>query len=139
MHQRIMHDDASTHQAVISASHNSGMHEKTRENIRKLIAGEPGLSERRLAMDCGMNQSTLNRFMKGESDTLEFNNLQQLAHYFSLTVSQLIGEVPFEEDRKVRSVVLAMQQMPEYKKDMLVAATLSLAQPDDPKQANGHQ
>lgn len=113
------------------------MHQKTRENIRKLIARDQ-LSERQLAMDCDMSQSTLNRFLTGKTETLEFVNFQRLAQYFSITISELIGEVPLDEDRKIRSVQLAMQQMPEYKKDMVVAATLSLAEPDDPKQANGH-
>ena len=138
MHLSIMHDDASKHQEGGTASHNLGMHEKTRENIRILMTREGVVSERQLAMDCDMSQSTLNRFLTGKTDTLDFSNLQRLAHYFSLTVSQLIGEVPLEEDRKARSVLLAMQQMPEYKKDMVVAATLSLAEPNDPKQANGH-
>lgn len=133
-----MHDDASKHQVGEPGSHNQVMHEKTRENIRILMAREGVVSERQLAMDCDMNQSTLNRFLTGKTDTLDFTNLQRLAHHFSLTVSQLIGEVPLDEDRKVRSVLLAMQQMPEYKKDMVVAATLSLAEPNDPKQANGH-
>lgn len=99
-------------------------------------------SERQLAIDCGMSQTTLNRFMKGETDSLDFVHLQTLAHYFGLTISQLIGETPFDEDRKVRAVLLAMQQMPEYKKDVLVATSTALNEPaggnGHPKTANGH-
>lgn len=117
------------------------MHEQTRTNIEKLMETDKVASVRQLALDCGMSQSTLHRFMKGETDSLDFVHLQAIAHYFALTVSQLIGETPFEEDRKVRAVTLAMQQMPEYKKDMLVAASHSLAQPNGdnaPKAANGN-
>lgn len=97
-------------------------------------------SERQLALDCGMSQSTLNRFMKGQTDSLDFLHIQTIAHHFSLTVSQLIGETPIEGDQKVRAVTLAMQQMPEYKKDMLVAASNSLIEPGGPtpRAANGH-
>ena len=98
-------------------------------------------SERQLAMDCNMSQTTLNRFMKGETDSLDFVHLQTVAHYFGLTVSQLIGETPFDEDRKVRMVTLAMQQMPEYKKDVLVATSTALNESvggnGHPKAANG--
>lgn len=119
------------------------MHEKTREIIRSLIAANGVASERQLAIDCGITQSTLSRFMNGTTDSLDFVNLQTIAHYFGLTVSQLIGESPYDEDRKVRAVLQAMQQMPEYKKDMLVAASVALAQPEQntpppPRAANGH-
>lgn len=102
------------------------MHEKTREIVRKLMKDNDVRSERQLAIDCQMSQTTLNRFLKGETDSLDFVHLQKLAHYFGLTVSQLIGETPFDEDRKVRVVMLAMQQMPEYKKDALVATSMRL-------------
>lgn len=92
-------------------------------------------SERQLAIDCNMSQTTLNRFMKGETDSLDFMHLQTLAHYFGLTISQLIGETPYDEDRKVRIVTLAMQQMPEYKKDVLVATSSAL---NEPAGSNGH-
>lgn len=129
MHQRIISANASTHQVVRQKENNAEMHDKTRENIKTLLA-DAGLSERQLAAECGISQSTLNRFMQGVTESLDFPNLQTIAGYFSLTVSQLIGETPFESDQKVRSVLLAMQQMPEYKKDMIVAATLKLAEPD---------
>lgn len=118
------------------------MHEKTREIIKKLMTHNDIRSERQLAIDCNMSQTTLNRFMKGETDSLDFVHLQTVAHYFGLTVSQLIGETPFDEDRKVRTVMLAMQQMPEYKKDVLVATSTALNEPiggnGHPKTANGH-
>lgn len=139
MHQCIMPYDALTHQGISALSENARMHEKTREIIRNLMLENSITSERQLAIDCGMSQSTLNRFMKGTTDSLEFTHLQTMAHYFGLTVSQLIGETPFDEDRKVRVVTLAMQQMPEYKKDMLVAASSALTEQDgEPKAANGH-
>lgn len=113
------------------------MHETTRGIIRALMSEHGVPSERQLALDCGMSQSTLNRFLNGDTDTLDFHHLQAIAHYFSLTVSQLIGETPFEADRKIRVVTLAMQQMPEYKKDMLVAASSSLAKPEKSDGTNG--
>lgn len=109
------------------------MHEKTRENIAMLMKAQDVPSERHLALACDMSQSTLHRFLKGETETLEFKHLMALSHYFSLTVSELIGEVPFDEDKKVRAVTVAMQRMPEYKKDMLVAASSSLSQPNGDK------
>lgn len=135
MFPNIGNHNALMHQSAQAFSENARMHEATRVNIRKLMAQHEVKSERQLALDCNITQSALNRFLKGESETLEFLALQTLAHYFGLTVSQLIGETPFETDPKIRVVTLAMQQMPEYKKDMLVAASSSLAQPD-PK-ANG--
>lgn len=115
------------------------MHDRTRENIAKLMKEEGVPSERHLALACKMSQSTLHRFLKSDTAALEYKHLVAIAHYFSLTVSQLTGETPYNEDRKVRAVTLAMQDMPEYKKDMLVAASSSLTKPDEDKKqaANG--
>lgn len=143
MHQCIITRDAPPHQEDFEAADNARMHEKTREIIKSLIAANGVASERQLAIDCGISQSTLSRFMNGTTDSLDFVNLQTIAHHFGLTVSQLIGESPYDEDRKVRAVLQAMQQMPEYKKDMLVAASVALTQPEQntpppPRAANGH-
>ena len=116
------------------------MHQKTRQIIVEQMKAQEVPSERHLALACDMSQSTLNRFLSGETEALEFKHLQAIAHYFSLTVSQLIGETPFTDDRKIRAVTLAMQSMPEYKKDAVVSVTFSLKEPDEPetpKQARG--
>lgn len=107
------------------------MHDATRSNIRKLMLEHDVKSERQLALDCNITQSALNRFLKGESETLEFLALKTLAGYFDLTISQLVGETPFEADHKIRAVTMAMQQMPEYKKDVLVGVSSSLSEPEE--------
>lgn len=84
-------------------------------------------SERQLAIDCDMSQSTLNRFLSGKTEALDFLHLQRIAQHFQITISQLIGEVPMEIDPKVQAVISAMKEMPEYQKDMIVAASSSLS------------
>lgn len=107
---------------------NAQMHDQTREIIAKLMAhkrwNEPTLAEK-----SGVNQSTINRFLSGKTDEASFQTIQGIAHALGVTVSQLIGEVPVEADDKIQRVVLLMQAMPEYKKDVLVAAGDALAQP----------
>jgi DNA-binding Xre family transcriptional regulator len=126
------------HYTTQAYSDNASMHEETRNILSRLMVKEEVPSERHLALACEMSQSTLHRFLKGETEALEFKHLQALAHYFSLTVSELTGETPFDPDRKVRAVTLAMQRMPEYKKDMLVAASSSLSKPDESGQQAGN-
>ena len=126
MQQRITSNDAPMHLKMQVLKENIRMHEATRKNIKELMGSG---SERQLAIECNMSQSTLHRFLKGETESLEFVHLQTLAHHFALTVSQLIGETPFDDDKKIRTVSLAMQLMPEYKKDVLVAASSSLTEP----------
>lgn len=137
MQQRIRPYDASTHHLLQAFFENAGMHERTRRNIRQLMADGGIASERQLAIECNMSQSTLHRFLKGETEQLDFIHLQAIAHFFSLTVSQLIGETSFEPDPKIRVVALAMEQMPEYKKDVLVAASSSLTEPNGKEGAAG--
>ena len=125
--------DASTHYILQAQFDNANMHDQTRAILRQLMADHDVPSERQLAMACNMDQSTLHRFLSGATKTLDFSHLQALAQHFSLTVSQLIGETPFSPDPKIRAVSRAMERMPEYKKDVLVAASSSLVEPDDPK------
>lgn len=109
---------------------NARMHERTREILKQLMADHGITSERQLAIECNMAQSTLHRFIHGATEGLDFVHLQSLAHFFNLTVSQFIGETPFNADPKIRVVTLAMESMPEYKKDVLVAASSSLTKPN---------
>lgn len=132
MHFRIIPCDATSHQSKTSDVQNAAMHETIRRTIRQYIA-QHGITERQLAHDCGVVQSTFNRFMTGVTDSLSIENLQRVASYMSMTVSELIGEVPYPTDRKTIAVMHAMEAMPEFKKDMLVAASAALAQPDPPK------
>ena len=137
MRRCIDRNDASTHYTWQANLHNAYMHQETRRIIKLMMAQQSIASERQLAIICNMSQTTLNRFMKGDTDSLDFVNLQTIAHYFGLTVSQLIGETAFEDDAKVRAVTLAMQQMPEWKKDALVAASSSLAEQEQLHRASG--
>lgn len=123
----IMHQYARTHQDFDTASNNSHMQDKTRQNLLKLMIENEITSERSLALACGMDQSTLNRFMSGKTDTLRLEHVVALAHYFDITVSQLIGETPLEQDQKLITVMKAMQTLPEYKKDVLVATSAALS------------
>lgn len=103
------------------------MHEATRRIIREQLK-TLGISQRQLALQAGMSQSTLNRFMNEETDSLDFQHISAIAQTLRMTVSELIGEVTYTPDPKIRAVVLAMEKMPEYKKDALVAASTSLAE-----------
>lgn len=107
------------------------MHEQTREILKLLMKEHEIASERQLAISCSMSQSTLHRFLKGDTDSLDYPHLRSLADFFSLTVSQLTGETPFNPDNKIRVVTLAMEAMPEYKKDVIVAASHSLSESND--------
>jgi DNA-binding Xre family transcriptional regulator len=129
MHKSMVEHNAPKHYSTQVFLHNADMHEATRANIQNLMA-KAKKNTSQLAQSCSMQQSTLHRFLKGETATMELRNLLALAEYFGLTVSQLIGEVPFDPDPKIRAVTQAMEKMPEYKKDVLVAASATLIKPD---------
>jgi len=105
MHQSIHQNDAPMHYILQAFAENAAMHQQTRKNIRELMLARKTASERQLALDCGMSQSTLNRFMSGATETLDFSHLQSISQYFGVTVSQLIGETPLKYDSKIRAVV----------------------------------
>jgi transcriptional regulator with XRE-family HTH domain len=127
-----MHHDAMAHQAINATANNSPMQNKTRENLLKLMRENGISSERSLALTCDMDQSTLNRFLTGKTDNLRLEHLLALAHYFDITVSQLIGETPIIQDQKLAAVMRVMESLPEYKKDVLVATSAALSAAEAP-------
>jgi len=84
MHQSIHHNDASMHYFLQANAENAAMHQQTRAIILKLMADQGIGSERQLAIDCGMSQSTLNRFMSGKTETLEFLHLHNIAQHLNV-------------------------------------------------------
>lgn len=123
----IMPHDAFKHQPPRTEANNSPMQAKTRQNILKLMELHGVESERQLALACGMQQSTLHRFMSGKTESLNVAHLMAIAQHFEVTVSQLIGEITMSDDPRIRTVLAVMETLPDYKKDMLVAASQSLA------------
>lgn len=109
------------------------MQNKTREILVQLMQVNGISSERQLALACDMDQSTLNRFLSGKTDNLRLEHLLALAHYFDITVSQLIGETPLIKDQKLAAVMRVMESLPEYKKDVLVATSNALSEEPAPQ------
>lgn len=91
------------------------------------------MSERALAQAVGVDQSTLNRFLAGKIEDLSFGVLAKIAHYFEVTVSTLTGESGAEHyDRKIATVMRVMQQLPEERKDAVVAVSTAFLAAADP-------
>ena len=105
-----------------------------RQIIQTLI-DESGKSVRAVAIEAGMQQPALHRYLSGETEELEAKNYVALALHFGVTVSQLIGEVPFEADPKIRAMTRLMEHLPEDKKAALLAAGNAFAQSPNGKAA----
>lgn len=122
-----MHDYISLRK---STPDNACMHENelpdARAIVRQLMESRQHRSERELAIAAGIEQSAFNRWMRGETESLSTPTLQALARHFGVTSSQLLGEVPLEKDPRISAVVLAMEKMPDYLKDAVLAAATSL-------------
>ncbi|MFZ5520444.1 MAG: helix-turn-helix domain-containing protein [Pseudomonadota bacterium] len=109
------------------------MHETIRANIRALME-QHGLTENALATGANIVQSRLHRYLKGETEDPGYSAIRAIADYFGMSVGELDGTAAraYTPDPKIRAVLLAMEQMPEYKKDALVAASSSLAEHPKP-------
>lgn len=109
------------------------MHKARDIMTARIGPGKQFPSQRALAAAAGMDQSLLSRFLSGKTEVLEFHHLQSLAHAMGMSVSQAIGEEPTTADPKILAVARLMQEMPEYKKDAIVAASTALAKQHDGK------
>lgn len=104
------------------------MHETIRANIRRLMLDAGIKSEADLAARAGVVQSTLNRYLAGRTEQINYSALKTIADYFKVTVSDLDGSATRHSDPKIAQVVHVMEHLPEYRKDALVATGNALAQ-----------
>lgn len=74
-------------------------------------------------------QPTIWRIQNYDEYYPKYQTMQLIAKYFGVTVSQLTGETPLE-DRQTQTVVHIMQELPDYKRKVLVSTALTLAEPD---------
>ncbi|MDP1925747.1 MAG: hypothetical protein Q8K57_13315 [Thiobacillus sp.] len=79
-------------------------------------------------------QPTIWRILNVPNYAPTLPTLKVLAAYFKLTISQLLGETPLEEDNQTQTLLQVMQVLPKYKKDVLVNTALTLAESEGRKQ-----
>lgn len=87
-----------------------------------------GLSQRRLAEIGSIDQSALSRYLSNESHDIRLGTLTSIANALGVPLSQLITDHEVSHDPKILRVVKAMESMPEYKKDAVVAASSALTE-----------
>jgi transcriptional regulator with XRE-family HTH domain len=97
------------------------------------LRDEKRWSDNLLAEKSGVPQPTISRFFASTSESMLLDNLAALAKALGVTVAEIIGEHPIEIDDKTRRVVKAMQEMADYKKDVVVSTAETLARPDEKK------
>lgn len=105
-----------------------------REKIKALLL-QQRMSERRLAEIAEIDQSALNRYMRHVSKDIQLNTLGAIAAALGTTIGHLLGEDRLSSDPKIMRVLQAMEAMPEYKKDAVVATSSALAQRDQDSNA----
>ncbi|MBI5447339.1 MAG: helix-turn-helix domain-containing protein [Gammaproteobacteria bacterium] len=72
------------------------------KNLHQILRGlmdEMQLSESELARRTHVGQPVIHRILSGETDNPRVATLSQIANYFSVSISQLIGDVPLPPDR----------------------------------------
>ena len=97
------------------------------------LRDEKGWSDNTLAEKSGVPQPTISRFFAETSESMMLDTLAALAQALGVSVAEVIGEKPIDIDDKTRRVVRAMQEMADYKKDVVVSTAETLARPEGKK------
>lgn len=92
-----------------------------------------GLTQEMLAKKSGVKQGTISKIERGDTDSSTFTVQLSIAcgvrpEWLAIEDGEMVDGL-YVDDPKARAVLLAMKQMPEFKKDMLVQASHSLAEP----------
>lgn len=112
----------------------STLAERVTEAIR-----ESGVDVPKVAKACGISVQAVYKWMNGLSKTIAGEPLIELSRITNYEARWIIsGKGEKKKDPKAVAVYDAMQNMPEYKKDMLVQASNSLTEQPEPKH-NGTQ
>jgi transcriptional regulator with XRE-family HTH domain len=69
------------------------------------------MSANQLADACGIPQTTISRLIKGTIAAPNIDTLAKLADYFSISVSQLIGESPLKTDNTLAEIEMNFKAM----------------------------
>ena len=101
-----------------------------RQTLQALIERD-GLNPTRLAQATGISQPTISRFLDGTAATMELETVKLLARHFKVTVSQLIGETPLEDEGDLMFAYKAMQSMPPYQVRQVLRIIETLSTPPD--------
>lgn len=80
-------------------------------NLRHLLS-DAKISENELARRTGVSQQIINRILSGENQNPKIATLTPLAHYFMISISQLIGEESYRVDNKINTNHLGWQDVP---------------------------
>ena len=86
-----------------------------------------GWSDNVLSEKSGVPQPTISRFLNETTDWMYLDNLWAIARALDASVGELIGEQAFDPDEQTRRVLKAMQDMPDYKKDVVVSTAETLS------------
>jgi transcriptional regulator with XRE-family HTH domain len=102
-------------------------------NKRITIAREAaGFSKTKLALEVGVSNATVSDWESGVIKKLEGENLLKICEKLQISPRWLqFGEGEMSEkykDHKIQAVLTAMQNLPEYKKDILVQTSTALAE-----------
>ncbi|HYF16303.1 MAG TPA: helix-turn-helix transcriptional regulator [Ramlibacter sp.] len=93
-------------------------------NIEELMAVKGIPNYNVLAELSEIPQPTLSRFKSGIHGSISFENLEKLAQVFGVEPARLMARSPDAwADQKVAKVVLAMEKLPDWGKDAVVATS----------------
>lgn len=87
--------------------------EHPRVIIEKLRLDRKIRSVRALAIQAGIPQPSLARYLNGSSETMEVQSFQALAQVLGVTLSELLGEVPLGSSLVAREVQQLAGRMDE--------------------------
>lgn len=91
----------------------------------KLLMDQRKMSQRALARISRVSQGTISRMLHGVHYP-DHVTLEKLALALKVTVAQVTGEAPLQPDKDAAYVFKVMQELPPYKREMLLAAAKSL-------------
>lgn len=103
------------------------------KNLRQLLTFF-NLSENELGRRSGVPQQVINRILTEKNQNPKISTLTQIAKYFSLTVSQLLGEEALPiEPRMKQTTASAITKIPLLKWTQLSALTKEMKSKKNPK------
>lgn len=89
------------------------------------------LTQTKLSEESGVPQPTISRILNGTHQTLELETVRRLADYFGISIDQLVGDEPLDNDRQWYAIKKVWQRIPDHQRVVVETTAKALAAPEE--------
>lgn len=106
---------------------NACMNKRDIKDVLGELMRKEGIKQIKLEELSGVPQPTISRILRGGHQTLELATAKRLAHYFKVSLDQMIGDEPLKDDARWHQVKTLWGELSEDNRELISAMMRQMA------------